>query len=335
MAHHPAPLAILMSSQAQQAFGARVADVLAGRPHRLLDLDAAADADGTYPVELAFLSRDVTADSGKTVLAPTLERFYAILRRSPRLRWLQAHAAGADRPIYAEMRGRQVQVTTGSGTTAEPVAQMAFTGLLALARRLPTLMDAQRRGAWEPLLGARSPQDLKQQTALVVGLGPIGQEIARLLKAVRMRVVGVRHTPRPTEHVDQVVTYEDLPTVLPTAHWVLLACPLTALTRGLVDARALALLPPGAHLVNVARGEVVVEAALEAAIRSGHLGGAFLDVFEREPLEPAHPLWGLPNVLISPHTAAHTTGHYAAVGELFLDNLQRHCAGQGMRNLLP
>ena len=109
---------------------------------------------------------------------------------------------------------------------------------------------------------------------------------------------------------------------------------MTEQTRGLLDAARIALLPAGARVINVARGEVAVERELTAALASGALGGAFLDVFEVEPLAPQSPLWDLPNVMISPHTAGQTSGHYAAVGELFLDNLARWRSGQPLRNLM-
>ncbi len=329
------PLTLLMSAQAAADFGPRIALILNGRSHRFIGLDAIADANAEHATDIAFLSRDVTGSSGKTQLSETLQCFYRLLRGSPRLQWLQIHSAGADRPIYGELRGRNITITTASGANAEPVAQMAVTGVLALARRLPVLMDAQRRRSWEPLLGARAPSDLRGQSALIVGMGPIGQEVARLLKALRMRVIGMRRTPALCENLDEVVAYDALERVLPQTDWLILACPLTDTTRRLIDERRLALLPRGAHLVNVSRGEVVVEADVTAALGSGQLGGAFLDVFEKEPLSPDSALWAMPNVIISPHTAGHTTGHYAAVAEIFLDNLARWRDCTALRNKLP
>lgn len=326
------PLTLLMSTRAAEAFGADVARILGARPHRILTPGAAPDAQGEYPVDIAFMTREVTADSGKLDLAPSLERFYAVLRASPKLQWYQTHSAGSDRPIYGEMLRRGVVVTTASGATSVPVAQLAVTGLLALSRRLPDLLDSQRRKAWEPLLGPRQPQDLKGQTVAIVGTGPIGQEVARVCGALRMDVVGVRRSAEPLAGFDRMVAFDDFEALLPQADWVVLACPLTDTTCGLLDARRLALLPAGARIVNVARGEVVVEADLVDALRSGQVGGAFLDVFEREPLAADSPLWTLPNVIVSPHTAGHTTGLFDAVGEIFIDNLQRWRDGAALRN---
>jgi len=327
-------LVLLLSTQAAQDFGPRISAILQDRAYRLASPEEAAQANGACPVNIAFISRDVTGKSSKTRLEPPLLRFYDILRRSPGLAWVHAHSAGADRPIYPELRERGVRVTTSSGANADAVAQMALTGVLALGRCLPELMDAQRRKSWEPLLGPRAPRDLPGQTAVVVGLGPIGQEIARLLKALRMRVIGVRRGAVDTPPCDRTVAFSQVREALKEADWLILACPLTDETSGFLDAGAIAALPAGACVVNVARGEVAVERDLVAALQSGHLGGAFLDVFEQEPLDPASPLWDMRNVLVSPHTAGHSSGHYEAVGEIFLDNLARWRDGQPMKNMM-
>jgi phosphoglycerate dehydrogenase-like enzyme len=329
-----APLGLLLSHQAARDFGPRIAEILKDVPYRLVTPDEAPDANGDYTVHAAFVSRDVTGKSTKTELVESLLRFYEMFRNAPELAWVHGHSAGADRPIYGELRKRGVTVTTSSGANAEAVAQMVLAGVLALARRLPVIADAQRRKAWESLLGPRAPRDLRNQTAVIVGMGPIGQEAARLLKAVRMRVIGVRRTATPVPPCDDVISFADWQTVLPQADWLILACPLTEETRAMLHAKTLAQLPQGAHLVNVARGEVAVESDVIAALQSGRLAGAFLDVFEKEPLVPTSPLWEMPNVIVSPHSAGHTTGHYAAVGEIFLDNLARWRDGRTMRNLM-
>ena len=168
----------------------------------------------------------------------------------------------------------------------------------------------------------------------MVGTGPIGQEIGRLCRALGLRTVGVRRdaaagTP---PGFDGVSGFAALPAVLPRADWLVLACPLTPTTRGLVDADALALLPPGAHLVNVARGGVVVEGDLLAALASGRLAGAFLDVFTAQPLPPDSPFWDLPNVIVSPHSAAASDGLADRVASIFCENLGRWRRGEALRN---
>ena len=167
---------------------------------------------------------------------------------------------------------------------------------------------------------------------MVVGLGPIGRNIAALLKVLGMRVIGARRSAEPVEPCDRTVAYDRVGEVLPEADWLILCCPASPLTRGIANAAAFAAMPAGAHFVNVARGEIAVEADVIAALASGKLAGAYLDVFEREPLDAASPLWDLPNVLVSPHTASHSLGQNEAIFGIFLENLARFRAGQALRN---
>jgi phosphoglycerate dehydrogenase-like enzyme len=277
--------------------------------------------------DIAFVSRDVTSLSTKHQVLPHTQQFHDALRNAPSLRWVHAHSSGADRPVYGELRARSVEVTTSSGANAGVVVQTALAGVLMLARCFPQLLAAQREKTWAPLVGSGLPRDLAGQTAVIVGWGPIGQGIGALLSALGLHVIPVRSSANAGS-----VRFEDIRTVLPRADWLLLACPLTDRTRGLIDAGALALLPHGARLVNVSRGEVVDEPALIAALRSGALSGAYLDVFAHEPLPAGSPLWDMPNVIVTPHTAGHSDGNEARVAALFLDNLKRWNEGQPLLN---
>lgn len=326
------PLRILLSAEVRQALAPAIAGVLGPRAFELL---TAAEAEAAQAdVDLAFISRDVTGLSTKHVLTDGLQAFYTVLRRSAAPQWVHIHSAGADRPIYPELRARGVQVTTSSGANAEVVAQTALAGLLALARRFPQLMAAQQARLWAPLVGeARAPRDLAGQTAVVVGWGPIGQRLGAFLRLLGLRLVVVRQSPAQVEGEGvETVSFAGLSAVLPRADWLVLACPLTAQTRGLVNRAALAALPASACLVNVARGEVVVESDLIAALQDGRLGGAYLDVFEHEPLGRDSPLWGLANVIVTPHSAGHSDGNHRRVCELFLANLARWHAGQPLQH---
>lgn len=327
------PVRILLSDQAQAQLGPDIAEVMGARPFELVTIESAVTS-GQVAVDIAFISRDVTGLSTKHVLAEALQACYSVLRQSGGLKWIHIHSAGADRPIYVELRARGVTVTTSSGANAEVVAHTALAGLLALARRFPLLMAAQRTHTWAPLLGANLPRDLPGQTAVLVGWGPIGRHIGNFLRLLGMKLVVVRNSPALPENGAEMVTFDELPQVLPRADWLLLACPLTDKTRRLVDARALAAMPRGACLVNVARGEVVVEPDLIDALRAGQLGGAYLDVFEHEPLPPDSPLWDLPNVIVTPHSAGHSDGNHKRVAEMFLDNLRRWRDGEAMRNAI-
>jgi len=277
---------------------------------------------------VAFISRDVTGRSTKFEIQPDTERFYAALRAAHGLQWLHVHSIGLDRDIYQELLRRGVRVTPSHGASDAVVAQMAVTGLLALARQLPQLMRAQQRHAWEPLLDARTPRDLEGQRAVVVGWGGIGQRIGRLLQALGLEVSVARHGGEPAGPGIRTVRYDGLRSILPGADWLVLACPLTDATRGLVDAGLLAALPTHASVINVARGHVMDEPALIAALQDGRLGGAFLDVFQHEPLPAASPLWDLPNVIVSPHSAGFSDGNAARVRDIFLGHLQRWVQAQ-------
>jgi len=321
-----APLRILVSDAARERLGPAVATLLGSRAHRFVAPGSGVDAD------LAFVSRDVTGLSTKHAVLPNTQAFYDAMLGAGSLRWVHAHSAGADRPIYQTLRARGVAVSTSSGANAAVVAQSALAGLLALARRFPQLMRAQRQCTWAPLIGSGLPRDLAGQTAVIVGWGPIAQHVAASLRLLGLRLVVVRSSATPAAADVETLPFEEIARALPSADWLLLACPLSARTRGLIDARALALLPPGAQLVNVARGELVDEPALIEALRSGQLAGAFLDVFAHEPLPPDSPLWQMDSVIATPHSAGSSDGNAARTAELFIDNLRRWVAGEPLRN---
>jgi phosphoglycerate dehydrogenase-like enzyme len=277
-------------------------------------------------IELAFFSADVFPKFSR--------QFFSALRKAPKLRWLHVFNAGVDHPIYAEMLQRGARLTTSAGSTAVPIAQTAIAGLLMLARNFPHWLRAQHERRWDPLrFGERIPRDLSTQTLLVYGLGSIGAEIARLARALGLKVVAVRRSPiKPGDAVDELHPPARLAELLPRADWLVIASPLTAETRGLFDAAMLERLPQGARLINIGRGEIVDEAALIAALQSGRLGGAYLDVFAQEPLPENSPLWTLPNVLISPHNSAAASGNDERVYRIFLDNLRRWHQKQALVN---
>jgi phosphoglycerate dehydrogenase-like enzyme len=317
------PLRILVSAACAKALAPAIAQACAGREHALVIADG---AQGPLDAEIAFVSRDVTGRSTKHELEPATLRFHDTMRGASALRWVHTHSAGADRPIFQELAARGVRVTTSSGANAAVVAQTALAGLLALARRFPQLWAAQREGRWAPLHGQAMPRDLQGQHAVLVGWGPVAQALAALLQPLGLQLTVVRHSAAEAGAGLRTVGYDRLREVLPAADWLVLACPLTERTRGLVGAAELACLPPGAHLLNVARGEVVDEPALVEALLQGKLAGAFLDVFAHEPLPAPSPLWQMPNVIATPHCAGFSAGNEARVAQMFLDNLRRWCA---------
>lgn len=322
-----APLRILMSRQAAATLAGPVSELLAGRTHALV---APEDAESRL-ADVAFVSRDVTGLSTKHRVLPDTQRMYDALLQASRLQWVHIHSAGADRPVYVTLRERGVAIATSSGANAQVVAQTALLGLLALARHWPALLAAQRRHAWAPLIATGLPRDLHGQNAVIVGWGPVGREIGRLLQAIGLSVTVVRRSASGPGTVADT----DLNTVLPMADWLVLACPLTQRTRGLIGARELSLLPSHCSLVNVARGEVVDEPALVEALRERRIAGAYLDVFAQEPLPADSPLWDLPNVLLTPHSAGFSDGTEARVARMFLDNLGRWVRGEALANIAP
>ena len=304
--------------------------------HPALELVSIESAVATQrrDIDAVFISREVTGASTKHEVHPELQACYDLMLANSGLRWVHIHSAGADRPVYQALLQRGVQVSTSSGANARVVAAMALAGVLALNKRFPMLWAQQQKRAWVPLLGpGRMPRDLPGQTATVVGWGPIGQELARLLQALGLNVNAVRTQAQGQQAGVRMVRFEDIGQVLGESDWLILACPLTPRTRGLVNAQLLQALPAGAQLVNVARGEVVVQNDLIDALRSGHLAGALLDVFEHEPLPADSPLWTLPNVIVTPHAAGHSDGNAARVQQMFLDNLARWLAGQPLQQL--
>jgi D-2-hydroxyacid dehydrogenase (NADP+) len=294
----------------------------------------AARADDALAIDAALISRDITGVSTKTRLGDDLLALYAVLRRSPRLSWVHTHSAGTDRPIYGELCARGVTVTTSAGANAAVVAQTALGGVLALARRLPHLLQAQREQRWAPLVAGPLPPDLAGQTVVLVGWGPIARTLQPWLAMLGLQVIVVRRSAEAAAPDVPTLCFDALARVLPQADWLILACPLNEQTRRLIGARALAQLKRGAMLINVARGEVVDEHALAAALQSGQLGGACLDVFEVEPLPAASPLWRMPQVMVLPHSAGQSGGNAARVAQIFLHNLARWLRGQPLVNVV-
>jgi len=324
------PIRLLLSSFARKTWGARIEAALPAVS--FITAEEAMAADGPCEADIAFMTREVTGKSSKGNPTPELAGFDALVRKAPRLKWLQIHPAGAERPIYRELRARGIKVTTASGATAVTVSHSVLGQLIAINRRFPLLADAQRRHAWEPRLGERSPRDLKGQCAVIVGMGPIGRNIAGLLKMLGLHTIGVRRSAEPVPECDRTIAYDALMTVLPEADVLILCCPASPVTRGIANANVFAAMPRGSLFINVSRGEIAVEKDVIDALQSGRFAGAYLDVFEREPLDPASPLWDMPNVLISPHTASHSLGQNEAIIGIFLDNLARFRTGQKLRN---
>lgn len=309
------------------------ADFVAAAHRRGIDIELLAlPPDPESRIADATAARAAVAYFSGDIFPRFAKQFFSATRKAPALKWMQVFNAGIDHPVFASVLARGVRLTTSSGTAAEPIAQTAIAGMLMLARGFPRWLAGQRARKWDPAPPPDFPRDLRGQTLLVYGLGPIGCEIARLARLLGLKVIGVRRSQAPVAHVDAMYTPDKLGELLPQADWLVLACPLTDETRGMVNAALLDKLPRGARIINISRGEVMDEPALIAALRSGQLGGAYLDVFMQEPLPADSPLWDLPNVIVTPHNSSASSGNESRINALFLDNLQRWTENQPLLN---
>ena len=248
-----------------------------------------------------------------------------------KLKFIQSISAGTDQYDKALLRERGIRLASAAGVNAEAVAEHAMALMLALCRRLPEARDHQHARRWRGMIseiGAREDQ-LTGKTLLIVGMGRIGGRLARLAKAFDMRVIATKRDPTTgAAGADAVHGHDRLHDLLGQADVVVLACPLTPETENLIDAAALAAMKPTAHLINVARGRVIDEPALIEALQQGRIAAAGLDVTREEPLPAASPLWSMPQVLITPHSAGETQRYEDAVIDILLDNLARLWRGE-------
>src|SRR5215469_12566183 len=260
----------------------------------------------------------------------------SLLDRAGRLRFIQAIGAGTDQFPREELAQRGIRLASARGVNYRAVAEHAMALILALSRRLPEARDNQAKNTWRGMIGDLSQREdeLGGKMLLVVGLGQIGGRLAQLAKAFDMHVVGLRRDPSAgCGAADAVHSIGELRFLLPEADFVALTCPLTKETENLLDAKALDVMKPSAHLVNVARGRVVDEAALIEALTDRRIAGAGIDVTAEEPLSPNSRLWGMEQVLLTPHTAGETSRYEDNVIEILRDNLGRLGRGEAqLRN---
>jgi phosphoglycerate dehydrogenase-like enzyme len=254
-----------------------------------------------------------------------------------RLRWIQSPAVGVGHLLFPAMVESGVVITNARGVRARPMAEHVLAVTLALARRLHTALRHQVNHRWaQDLLETQGVLTLQGRRLGVVGLGSIGLEVARLAAALGLKVSAIRRRPdfeRPAE-VDELLSPDRLDDLLAESDIVLLAVPLTAATRALIGRRELSLMKRGAFLINVGRGGLIDDDALVAALRSGHVGGAALDVFAEEPLVPSSPYWDLPNVIVTPHTSGTMEDYWTPLVSLFSENLRRFEAGLPLLNVV-
>lgn len=260
-----------------------------------------------------------------------------LIAACPKLRFVQSISAGADQYDKAAFAAAGVRLATAQGANERAVSEHAMALILALTRQIHLARDNQTARHWRPMIGdrARREDELGGKTLAIIGLGRIGLRLATLASAFGMRVIGVRRSPEKQPDVEAVVRPDQLLEVMAQADIVALTCPLTPETEGLIGAQALAAMKPSALLINVARGKVVDEAALLAALRENRIAGAGLDCFHDEPLPENSPFWSLPQVIVTPHSAGETRAYEANVVDLLIENLGRLAKGDAtLRNQL-
>ena len=272
------------------------------------------------------------------------DAFDRLLARAPRLAWVHSATSGVERALTPAARERGLIVTNARGVFSRPIAEYVLMMILAVSRRLPQLLELQRERTWQPLEGA----ELRDVTVGIIGLGSIGRAVGALATAFGCRVVAVRRRPEQGEAVsrggddpsfgeamlDRVGGPETLPQLLGESDFIVLAAPLTPETEDMIDAETLAMVKPGAWLINVARGRLIDERALLRALRDGPLGGAVLDTFREEPLPALSSFYELPNVIVTPHTAWSSGRVLDRSVELFCDNLRRFATGEPLLNVV-
>jgi phosphoglycerate dehydrogenase-like enzyme len=305
----------LFSREMWDAAAARAPDVGTGHEVTIGDTDADF-ADGIARAEALITEVGVVAAK--------------FPREAPRLRLLFITNAGLDRLAPFDWLPPGAMLLNNAGVHAVKAGEFAIMSVLMLANRVPEMVTHQRVGRWRKLWGAA----LAGRRVTVVGLGSLGGAAAMQAARFGMHVTGVRASPRPHPHCAEVVSAEGIDRVLPATEFLVLACPLTEATRGLITRERLSLLPRAAGLVNIGRGALIDQEALCDLLDAGHLSGAVLDVFTPEPIPEGHRLWRTRNLIISPHTAADDPNTYNAHSlDLFLANLRAWRAGERPPNL--
>ena len=279
-------------------------------------------ADDLLPtIDIAFFSSDVWPDRPRGLVISIL--------KANQLKWMHTFSAGVDNPFFIDLIKKGVTLTNSSGAAASPIAQTAILYMLALSRNVRAWFEHQDNKEWQ----RHEFTELDGSRLAVIGMGPIGEEIARLGVALNMQVEAIRRSPTGNEPC-HTFSFDHLSDVLGRADWVALALPLTPDTQNLFDQQQFARMKPGAHFINVGRGELVDETALIQALNSQHLAGAALDVFATEPLPEDSPLWSMRNVLITPHSSGATTQSGLRAEEIFVRNFALFVQNEQMHNVV-
>jgi phosphoglycerate dehydrogenase-like enzyme len=257
-----------------------------------------------------------------------------LAERSPKLKWVQFISAGVESVREASTLGSDVLVTNASGCHAIPIAEHVLGFMLMLAKQTRRYLASQQAKNWDRFF----PEELGGKTMGIVGLGSIGREVARIAKALRMKVLATRRSTTKRESgvegVDDIYPASELTLMFPECDYVVVSVPLTPETTKMIGERELRAMKPSAYFINIARGKVVDQPILIKALKEGWIAGAAIDVTDPEPLPPESELWDVPNLIITAHIAGGTYGTGYRAVQLFRDNLKRYLAGEKLVNII-
>lgn len=278
-----------------------------------------------------FLSSDEIKNAD-IIIGDIPERFYG---RLSNLKWLQLTSAGADKITYSNAIGSDVILTNASGAFGEVISEYVIGGILYLYRDLFTYRKNQGNKIWHD---TKKERMILGSRALILGCGNIGQCVSQRLRSFGAKTVGIRRTNKSLPEFDKTYTVDTLDELLPIADIVICALPKTPETEHILNASRISAIKQGALIVNVGRGSVIDTNALTDQLKSGHLFGAVLDVFENEPLDKDSPLWEMDNVLITPHISGVSFGHSEhtenLIAEICAQNLRKYLSGEQLRNVV-
>lgn len=249
----------------------------------------------------------------------------SVLDNGSNLKWIQSWSAGVDNYPLDKLAQKDVMLTSANGVHAYPISETIFALMLGLTRKIHAYVRNQNEKKWHH---AGLKLELHNKTIGILGIGAIGKETARISKAFGMHVIGVRHSNKPEDYVDEMKTVNDLQEVLPECDYVVVTLPLTDETKGLFGQEQFRLMKDSSFFINIGRGEIVNEKELIRALEEQEIAGAGLDVFEKEPMDEDNPLWGMENVILTPHTAGSTEFYDKRLIEgIFLPNLKEYLKG--------
>lgn len=311
---------VIVTEGVAAQFGDELRTAAPGADFILLRNDGAWEGDAAT-AEAAYLSVDSLVSGSAEVFERDFAKFAA-------LRWVHTFSIGLDWPIFRTVFEAGVTLTNGAGTQSQPIAQYVILMMLYHAKGMANWLANQQEHRWQRF----ASQELTGKTVALYGVGGIGSEVAKICKAMGMEVVGLRRRQEPVPFVDELLPPEKVNELCARADYLVICAPYTAATRGVIGREQFALMKPTAVLINVARGPLVEEGALVGALRDNRIAGAALDVFDQEPLPADHPLWDLPNVVISPHMSPSSPLHIVRGTRLFIENLRRYVVGEALLN---